>query len=277
VFNNHFQARQGDRRISNGQIIVLNNETKSLTSTQKFYNPEGWFSLAMGSMQALANGNMLIGWGTTPQFSEFSKDGKLLYHAHVDQYDRSLTNELANMQNYRIQKFDWVAHPTTDPKVVSYSRRCGRLEAPAPLVAYASWNGATSVKHWRFSTSGGSKEGPWKSAGTYKRTGFETKATLSEAGFARFVKIEALDKNKQLLGMAVSETFVPPEDTFYNVCDEHGCQALEWFNYVDHTGRASKCPTTIGGHGSNTLFVSVVVVGCLAFTAKKFSGKWRSF
>jgi len=214
----------------------------TVDSTRKYYSPEGTLSLAQGSAQVLSNGNVLVGWGTVPQVTEFAPDGEILWHAHLDKYDER--QQLKNMQNYRVVKHPWKGNPQYPPKLVVYSQHCSPDEE-SPLTAYVSWNGATETRYWRFSTCKESSKGPWHSAGTFAHAGFETKAHLhgsfgKAAKFARFTRVEALDKHKRVLGSAVAETFVPSNRTQMR-CDEQHCFEPEYFTYANERSRAGEC------------------------------------
>lgn len=210
----------------------------AVVSSKKYYNPEALLSLAQGSVQILPNGNVFVGWGTLPHFSEFSAEGKLLYHMHLDQYfgDKGT----ANMQNYRVFNFPWVGRPVQPPKLVAYSLECETTaphlpdteKSASPLVAYVSWNGATEVRFWRFYRSSFSGYGPWIPAGTVRKSGFETKFYLkgifgSAAPFAESVKVQALDVKGNVLGETISKTFVPG-DVIKGSCSSEGCFEPEW-------------------------------------------------
>lgn len=232
----------------------------AVVSTTKYLNPEGHLSLAQGSAEVLSNGNVLAGWGTVPQFTEFAPDGEVLWHVHLDSYDPS--HELLNMQNYRVFKAPWVGKPTTEPKLVAYRRGCEE----GPLVGYASWNGATEVKFWRFSVSSKAEAGAWRKSVVVKKEGFETMAVLGgemDPGLKRWVKVEALDGKHNVLASTVAETFVPGEEVSEG-CDELGCAAgHEWFEYDGKMSVASTCPLKAeSSHsGSLMMFGLVVVVG----------------
>ena len=51
------------------------------------------------------DGNMLVGWGTEPYFTEFARDGSI-------QFDAKLPD---TSQNYRSLRFPWVGRPTEPP------------------------------------------------------------------------------------------------------------------------------------------------------------------
>ena len=59
----------------------------------------------MGDTQPLANGNVFVGWGSEPYFSEYSRSGKLLFEGELP--GPNLT--------YRATLEQWVGLPLTPP------------------------------------------------------------------------------------------------------------------------------------------------------------------
>jgi len=247
----------------------------TVVSTQTYHNPEGQLSLAQGSAQVLRNGNMFVGWGTVPQFTEFSAQGDVLWHVHLEKYQES--KALANMQNYRVFKAPWVGKPRSEPKMVAYRQGC----EDGPLVGYVSWNGATEVKWWRFSVSDGSGGGRWKKGVVVKRDGFETMAVLKEggkgkSGFERWVKVEALDERYNVLGTTVAETFVPGQEVV-DGCDEVSCAlGHDWFEYGEDKSVASVCPVEAQSERSLWVLMALAVAAVLLlvrYITKKRRGR----
>ena len=67
---------------------------------------EGFESDYMGDTQPLANGNVFVGWGSEPYFSEYSRSGKLLFEGELPGPDLS----------YRATLEQWVGLPLTSPR-----------------------------------------------------------------------------------------------------------------------------------------------------------------
>lgn len=279
VFNNQWQTNGQHRHISNAQIFTLDTGSMTVNSTKNFYNPEGALSLAQGSAQVLPNGNVLVGWGTVPHVTEFSASGEILWHAHLDKYAEK--QELHNMQNYRIFKYPWIGNPKTPPKLVVYSHEC-QTTVTSPLTAYVSWNGATEVRSWRFHTSMSSSDGPWTFAGTFKKTGFETKALLQTrlgqpTEFARYTRVEALDGNDQVIGQTEAYTYVPGEEK-HDQCHSEGCTDPTWGSWNEQWNKAEQCSVSYGVLSSSdsmvlvclSLFVAVLVY------RQRSQGQWPS-
>ena len=56
-------------------------------------------------MQVLPNGNVFVGWGASPYYSEFAAGGDLLYDATFP----------SATQSYRDFRFPWVGRPAEPP------------------------------------------------------------------------------------------------------------------------------------------------------------------
>ena len=142
----------------------------------------------LGSMQALDGGNTLVGWGSLPYFSEFSRSGRLLLDAVWPGKD----------QSYRALFSDtWVGTPYYPP--AGAARRTGHA-----TTVYASWNGATEVRSWEVLALGG--RGSPATVGRHARTGFETVIRLPRGSYRR-LEVRALDAAGHTLG--TSRTFTP--------------------------------------------------------------------
>jgi hypothetical protein len=111
-------------------------------------------------VQVLPDGNLFVGWGSEPFFSEFSRDGELLFDAGFP----------PTVESYRAFRFPWKGEPQTRPAVVAESGDGDKVEV------YVSWNGATEVATCQVLAGPGPDElGP---VGSVPRNGFETAVTL---------------------------------------------------------------------------------------------------
>ena len=81
----------------------------------------------------LANGDLFVGWGSQPYFSEFSSGGTLLYDAHMH----------GSYQSYRTYRFPWTGTPAEAPAVAVSPAGAG-----SPVTVHASWNGDTRTAAW---------------------------------------------------------------------------------------------------------------------------------
>jgi hypothetical protein len=133
-------------------------------------------------MQVLSNGNVFIGWGSEPNFSEFSRDGELLYDA----------NFVTKQQSYRAFRFPWQGQPQINIAVMVKSGTRDKL------VLYVSWNGATEVATWE--VLAGPSRNRLRTIGSVPRNGFETVITLRTS--EPVVDVRAKDRSGRVLGTA---------------------------------------------------------------------------
>jgi hypothetical protein len=156
--------------------LVLALDTKSMRATlhRKYTHSPSLLAHALGSTQTLPNGNVLVGWGTAPYFTEYSADGAVIWDATLP----------TGGQNYRALRLPWTGKPTLPPKIAAKSFASGH-------VLYASWNGATEVASWRFDT--GTTASNLQPAGTKLRQGFETSLVVPSS--VRHAVATALDRN----------------------------------------------------------------------------------
>ncbi len=106
----------------------------------EYLHPKGLLSQSQGSMQVLDNGNVFIGWGRNPSFTEHTIDGECVFDVLFSPWRSPATNG-DGLDNYRTYRMDWKATPYWDP-VIAIENHEG------VMTAYASWNGATEVKSW---------------------------------------------------------------------------------------------------------------------------------
>jgi Arylsulfotransferase (ASST) len=165
---------------SYGIVLELDEDKMTATLIRKYPHPEGRLAGTQGNMQVLPNGNVFIGWGSNPLFSEFSRDGRLLFNASFP----------PEVESYRAFRFPWSAHPSEDPAVAA------ETGPDDEVTLYASWNGATEVATWQ-ALAGPSPERlqPLASA---SKDGFETAIAVRTA--EPYVGVQAKDRSGRLLG-----------------------------------------------------------------------------
>jgi hypothetical protein len=152
-------------------------KTVSLITENKLYDLT---SGTQGNRQVLANGNVFMGWGQQPFFSEFSKTGKLLLSVRFPDPDES----------YRAYRYAWKGSPTAKPSVAA--RPSG-----SKTKVYMTWNGATEAKAWRI-WAGKSSRKLKMVAKRVGHGGFETAKTVRSAG--PIVKVQALNSKGKVIG-----------------------------------------------------------------------------
>lgn len=174
LFDNHlYSGKDGHSR---GMVFTLD-ESAHTAAVKHIYSYKKHLGTAMGSMQLLDNGNVLVGWGTDPAVTEFTADGTAIYEA-----------TLGGMA-YRANRSPWVGRPATAPDVAVQSGKKGTT------TVYASWNGATEVAQWRVLT--GQSADSLSPGVTAKRSGFETTISVPAAPM---VAVQALNASGGVLG-----------------------------------------------------------------------------
>jgi hypothetical protein len=151
----------------------------------EFRHPTPLLAGSQGGIQLLPNGNLFIGWGASPYFSEFSSSGRLLFDAHMH----------GSYQSYRAYRFPWTGAPVAGPSLVAVPAAGG-----GPITLAVSWNGDNRTTQWRI------LEGPTPQqlvpVTTIPRAGFET--TTAIAGPAPYVAAQALDGTGAVLGTSAT-------------------------------------------------------------------------
>ncbi|HVA86560.1 MAG TPA: arylsulfotransferase family protein [Candidatus Saccharimonadales bacterium] len=165
---------------SRGIFLNLDETAKTATLVRQYLHPKPLFATSQGDVQVLANGNVFIGWGSTPWFTEFAADGTVIFDATFP----------AAVQSYRDYRFPWVGQPVDAPAIAFQAASGGNA------TVYASWNGATEVAMWEV-LSGDSAEG-LAAIGSGARTGFET--SISVSGAKSLVAVRAHDRTGKVLG-----------------------------------------------------------------------------
>jgi hypothetical protein len=178
LFDNHRYS--GPTGVSRGLFFRLDEQAKTSALLQK-YEYGHRLGTAMGSTQLLANGNILVGWGTAPSLTEFAPDGRAVYGA-----------ELGGI-SYRANRSVWRARPMWLPDVGTKAGGNGRMTVAA------SWNGATDVAGWHVLT--GETDAGLSVVTTVAREGFETTVRVPKAPK---VAVQALDASGAVL--ATSKT-----------------------------------------------------------------------
>jgi hypothetical protein len=165
---------------SRGMIVSVDPNARTDTLVGQYEHSKPLAAASQGNVQALENGDMFIGWGAEPYFSEYTPAGSLVFDAHLP----------SKSQSYRGYRFQWTGTPTGNPAIAAGA-------APgATTTVYASWNGATTIAGWRV-LAGAASEGltPVASAAF---TGFET--AIAVAGAPAYVAVQALDAAGDVLG-----------------------------------------------------------------------------
>jgi Arylsulfotransferase (ASST) len=182
IFDNGAHPKVHDR--SRGIVVELDELQMSARLVREYTSPKKRLSTSQGNMQLLPNSNILIGWGSEPFISEFSREGELLFEAHFP----------PGGESYRAFRFTWSGQPTDEPALAVEQGPDDKLKL------YASWNGATEVATWE--VLAGPRQSRLESVGSVPRDGFET-AMLVQT-FDPYVAVRAKDHLDQPLGTSTS-------------------------------------------------------------------------
>ncbi len=158
---------------SQSRAMILKVDTTNMRVTvDRLYTHPGLLAGSQGDTQLLPNGNVFVGWGARPNFTEFSPGGTILFDGSFK----------PDADSYRIFRFPWHGMPDTKPALKLESDRRGRV------TAYMSWNGATTVASWQ--VLAGPDADHLSRIVTVPRTGFETAVPLGWL-HQRYVEVKA--------------------------------------------------------------------------------------
>ncbi len=165
---------------SRGLVLAVEAKTKSVRVVSEYdHAAPALLSGSQGNLQTLADGNVFIGWGAEPYFSEYTAAGKLLYDAHLH----------GSYQSYRSYRFEWTGAPTEAPALAL-------SPSGANTVVYASWNGDTRTASWQ--VLAGPSPGQLSPVASAPRSGFET--AITAPGAYPYIAVQALAADGAVLG-----------------------------------------------------------------------------
>ena len=86
--------------LSRAVRVVLDERRRTATLVASYNQPEGLTAPSQGNAQTTSDGNLLVGWGSLPYLSEFSRSGALLFNAQFP----------TGVNSYRAYSFPWPDH-----------------------------------------------------------------------------------------------------------------------------------------------------------------------
>jgi Arylsulfotransferase (ASST) len=168
---------------SRALIESIDQSARTGSVVTEYEHPQALSSGSQGNVQTLPNGDLFVGWGAEPYFSEFSPSGKLLFDLHMH----------GSYQSYRGYRFPWSGAPTGAPTAVASSS--GGHQA-----VYVSWNGDTRTASWKLLAGPSPKQlAPVASAA---RAGFETE--LKPPANEAYVAVQALEASGAVIGTSAT-------------------------------------------------------------------------
>jgi hypothetical protein len=176
LFDNAAAQEEAKGKVSRALALDLDEGNRTASVADEYQHPERWVSETQANMQVLPNGNVFVGWGSQPSFTEHSADGDVLLDGRIAEGN----------DNYRAYRGAWTGRPTTRPALVVDGRR-----------ATVSWNGATGVARWQL-LAGPSRSALRAVGGPRPKAGFETSLTVPAD--ATYVAARALGPRGKSLG-----------------------------------------------------------------------------
>jgi hypothetical protein len=188
LFDNAAYNNDNLSAVSRGMIVDLDMEARQATLAQSFDHPHDLMAVSQGNVQVLDTGNVLVGWGHSAAFTEFSPEGDIVCNVH---FGASAFFTFGRVVSYRVFKFDWVGNPLTIPDT-----------AITPESVFVSWNGATEVAEWRVEAwdGGNLRNMTFTAVDQVPRTGFETEIPLNSK-VDSFFRVRAINSNEESLGV----------------------------------------------------------------------------
>ncbi|MHB8234957.1 MAG: MFS transporter, partial [Solirubrobacteraceae bacterium] len=164
---------------SRGLVLKLDQQARTAKLTGQYGDKGGFRSEYMGDTQPQANGDVFVGWGSEPYFSEYDRSGKLLFEGELPGPNLS----------YRAMLENWVGKPLTKPLGATRT-------VAGKTTVYASWNGATELASWRV------LDHPSGSApsvlASHVKEGFETAISVPQPHGS--LQLQALDVKGDVIG-----------------------------------------------------------------------------
>jgi hypothetical protein len=171
---------------SSAKELDLHVSARKVGLIHRYTHTPPLLSSAQGSTQLLPNGNVFVGWGTEPDFSEYTPGGRQIFRGSFPLSETS----------YRAFRFPWTGHPQDPPAVAITAGEHGAANV------WASWNGATSVAAWRV-RGGASCRSVLRTVAKVSRAGFETEITLRNPPAC--LQVQALNAAGEVLGTSSAQ------------------------------------------------------------------------
>jgi hypothetical protein len=178
LFDNRIAA-PSERGQSRAIKLEIDERRRTVRLLRGYKHPRRFGAANKGGARMLPNGNLLVGWGSVPAVTEYTRRGRIVFDARFAG---------AGDGSYRAIRGRWVGRPATRPAVAAEPRG-GRL------AVWASWNGATEVARWQ--VLGGDRRDARAPVATGRRGGFETALSAPRS---RYVAVRALDASGAVLG-----------------------------------------------------------------------------
>ncbi len=208
LFDNHNVTHGGLPPFSRAVAYAVDEISKTATLMWSHRKTPDVVSSAMGSHQRLADGHVVVGWGSgQPSFTDvWAADGTPRLEVHLPGVYRA----------YRALRLPWAAQPAWLPALVLTDTTPAGLGPLGPAL-YFSWNGATEVARYEVWGLGGLSGA--ELLGAWPRTGFEDHVALADlpaaADYACAFRVRALDGSEEPLAWSPVVSRQPPCSQFW--------------------------------------------------------------
>ena len=178
LFDDASDGFSNEAKQSRGLELELDWAHRRVKLGAQYLRPRPILAGAMGNVQTLPDGHLIVSWGNTGVLSEFDAD------------ETWITDASMQCLTYRAFRFPWIGIPAALPAVTA-----GRLGKLGHVTVHASWNGDTHTVYWRVFT--GSSSAHLRPAGIATRRGFETAIRVPSP--QRYLAVAALDSSGRQL------------------------------------------------------------------------------
>jgi hypothetical protein len=168
--------------------VTLNTTNMTATLTRSYEHRNPLVAGSQGNLQALSDGDWMVGWGQAGYLSEIGGDGQLLFNAHLP----------PGWESYRTFALPWTGQPAQPPALAAVAVSTAHVGA----TVYASWNGATEVASWE--VLAGTSPTALALAGSAPKSGFETAISLSAVSAGSYVEVQAINSAGAVIGASAA-------------------------------------------------------------------------
>lgn len=178
-----------DAPYSTARMIKLDVANRTATLLGSYVSLQQIRTPSQGSVQVLPDsGNIFVGWGHSPAYSEYSPNGTLVCETH---FGASWYDFWGRVVSYRAQKSaNWVGSPEYPPAVKIQNSQL-----------FVSWNGATEVETWELQGAV-QADGEFHALDVMEKIGFEGTFLLptDSQGDHVYYRVAAIGHDGKVLG-----------------------------------------------------------------------------
>ncbi|KAJ5683552.1 hypothetical protein N7462_006717 [Penicillium macrosclerotiorum] len=187
LFNNGASNDHDPSIVTHGALLELDIPARRAALVTSYDHPQDMLAVSQGNVQVLDTGNVLVGWGHSAAYTEFTKEGDVLCDVH---FGASAYFSFGRIVSYRVYKGSWIGTPNTTPDA-----------AIADDSVFVSWNGATEVASWQLEIwdGAGLDNMTFTATDQVDRTGFETEIRLPPQVTSYF-QVSAKNANGDIIG-----------------------------------------------------------------------------